>query len=169
MDFKKLEYLIGESLPDCVKKILCFCGFNTFSSLNKISVQNINEIEEYINKGTSGRDLIQSFDCCYNQTYKDQSQFSFLPGHRAVLLAIPDVAEKYQQQKFGKIPTYFPFILREMIQTAENNKDKFRPVYSEAIKSFSTYVFLKSGRSCYEFLSENLPLPSINLICKFMH
>lgn len=168
MEFTNLEVLIGENIPECVKKILVFCGYNTISSLKNISVKNVEEIEDFVNKGSSGRELIKSFDCCYKKTYSEQTEFHFLPGHKSVVLALPEIAHQYSQQKRFEIPSHFPFILRELIETAENNKDKFRPMYSDAIKSIGTFLFLKCGRSSYEFLSKNLPLPSINLIRKFV-
>lgn len=53
---------MGENLPECVKKILLFCGYNTISSLKNISLKNVEEIENFINKGSSGREIIKSFD-----------------------------------------------------------------------------------------------------------
>lgn len=65
----------------------------------------------------------------------------------------------------------YSFILNEMIKTAESNmyRDKNHVIYSDTIRYFSTYVFLLCGRSCYEMLRSNLPLPSVKTICKWIY
>lgn len=167
MIFSKLEPLIGENLPECVKKILIFCGYDTITSMKSISAQDVKDIEILVRNESSGRELIQSLNCCYSKDYREQDEFHFLPGHKSVILALPRIVHEYQHQNFI-IPSYFSYVLRELISTAVNNRENLRPVYSEAIKSFATFLFLKCGRSCYEFLYKNLPLPCINTICKFI-
>lgn len=165
MVFHKLEALIGENLPECVKKILLFCGFNTISSFKNISVD---EIEKFMNSGDCGRKLIESFDCCYKKRYSEQTKFAFLPGHKSTVLALSDVAHEYTQQRKVAIPSYYPFILRELMDSAENNYNNLRPTYSETIKLFATFLYVTCGRSSYVFLSKNLPLPSVATVCKLI-
>lgn len=169
MVFTKLEVLTGDNLPECLKKILIFCGYNTMLSLQNISPQSIPEIERFINENQLGRGITKSFDCCCSETYSEQEKFHLLPGHKAVIIALPEIVKKHQEQSRYEIPAYLPFILREFIQTAENNKDRNIPTYSEALKSFATFLFVKCGRSGYEFLSQNLPLPCTNTIREFAY
>lgn len=169
MVFDKLEPIIGENLPECLKKILNFCGYNTMLSLQSISVQIVRGMEQFMNDGPSGCEIIKSLNCCYSETYGAQSEFHFLPGHKAAILALPNIVAEYRNQTQYKIPSHFPFVLRKLIETAEINKYKLRPTYTEAIKSFAAFLFLKCGRSSYEFLCHNLPLPSIQFICKIDH
>lgn len=69
--------------------------------------------------------------------------------------------------------TFGTFILKELVRSARQNSNlpPTRYRYSEEIQWFSTYVFLLCGRSAYEFLSYNLPIPSVsttrNHICFF--
>ena len=62
----------------------------------------------------------------------------------------------------------FSVILKELILTAihNGNLSKNNAEYSDIIRYFSTYIYLIGGRSCYEVLSQNLPLPSRSTICK---
>lgn len=62
-------------------------------------------------------------------------------------------------------------ILNKLIKTAEFNelKDKNHATYSDEIRYFATYIFLLCGRSCYEMLRSNLPIPSVKTICKIAY
>lgn len=57
-----------------------------------------------------------------------------------------------------------------MVKIARQNadKDKNHAQYSDSIRFSATYVFLLGGRSAYEFLNSNLPLPSTKTIRKFL-
>lgn len=45
MDWEKVENIIGEPVPDCLKIILTSAGYNTRSSLCDISVESAHRIE----------------------------------------------------------------------------------------------------------------------------
>lgn len=62
-----------------------------------------------------------------------------------------------------------PVILKEMIKTALRNAEyvKNHAQYSDIIRYFATYIYIIGGRSCYEVLYENLPLPSVSTVCKY--
>lgn len=59
--------------------------------------------------------------------------------------------------------------MRELIQTAlqKENSGKNITRYSDIIRYFATYIFILCGRSCYEVLNKNLPLPSIPTVCMY--
>lgn len=169
MFWSKVEELTGDSIPICVKKILTKCGFNSVFSVKNITPESVVQIEKHIN--LHGLDLIQTLDCCHHEYYKGQNVFKFLPGHKDVILSLPGFAvqmlhpDKYLIQVIEQYAG-FSKILREILKTAiQNHKlPKNKAEYSDTIRYFATYIFLLCGRSCYEVLCKNLPLPSISSI-----
>lgn len=114
---------------------------------------------------------IRNLSCCHSEFYKNMSVFKFLPGNSTIILCLPKLIIDYHQIRRMTAPMrkgIYPFILDEMIQTAELNrlKDKNHASYGDSIRFFATYVFLLCGRSCYEMLHANLPIPSTKPIRK---
>lgn len=171
MFWSKVEKLTDDSIPICVRKILTRCGYDTIISIKNITVESVVQIENHIN--VYARDLIQTLDCCHHEFYKGQDIFKFLPGHRDLILSLPKFAvqmlypEKYLIQVIEQYPG-FSTILQELIKTAiQNGKlPTNKAQYSDIIRYFATYVFLLCGRSCYNVLYKNLPLPSLSTIRK---
>lgn len=91
MVWPKIEKIVGEVIPTCVKKIMSSCGFDTIASLRNISLESILRIEEHINErmNNGSIDVIQPIECCHHEFYKKQRNFTFLPGHKEFLLALP--------------------------------------------------------------------------------
>lgn len=163
MDWEKVERIIGESVPNCVKKVLTACGYDTFSSIRGITNESILDIEKVIND--SFRATVDSFNCSHAHFYMNQTQFKFLPGHADFLRGISTytftVKDPVEQST-----TEYQTILQAMLDNLRHSTGKIRAKYNELIRNFATYVFLKAGRSCYEFLQSNLPLPSTKTICE---
>lgn len=170
MNWIKLEKIIGESVPNCIKTFLSVCAYDSFLSLKNISLESIDEIERYMNRYP---EKIQSLDCCHSSTYKSQVQFKLLPGHKDFILSISKYklnlgsAQNVDSADMGNAT--LPIVLQEMIKTCMQNAgtNKHHVQYNDLIRYFSTYVFLLAGRSCYEFLRSNLELPSTKTVCKF--
>lgn len=165
MVWNKIENVINEKFPECVKKILSLSGYNTLSSFRKINSESITQIERTIN--TYFREQICELTCCHSAYYINQKEFEFLPGHRDLILSLPeylppigDFAEDFTQK------TEFTPILNSMIESAQQNANRDVNRYEDVLRLFSTYTFLLSGRSAYEFLNQNLPLPSTRTICE---
>lgn len=100
---------------------------------------------------------------------------SILPGHKKFIVALGKKAKEFESSlakaKKEKSEIDLPgatFIMNELVKSAMQNANvaPTRHRYSEDIQWFSTYIFLLSGRAAYEFLSSNLPLPSVPTICK---
>lgn len=165
MDWEKVENIIGETVPECLKIILTCSGYNTRLSLSEISVENVYRIEKAINDSSG---VIQTMSCCYADVYKNRDVFELLPGHISFLCALSAKMKTVVDQK-TESTIDFPFILRQLVLTYETNKErnKFHAIYNDSIKYFSTYIFLLGGRACYEFLRSNLPIPSTSRICEF--
>lgn len=118
--------------------------------------------------------------------YMKQTVFTFLPGHYSILLDLPNSIREMQSQSDNsaktnmndcfsvlsrELSTDYSIVLREFVNAAKNNKDKSKNVFqcNDIVKYFATYVFLLCGRTCYETLNKNLPIPSTNTICEFNH
>lgn len=175
-----LEKCIGDKVPMCLKVLLWKTGYDSLYSVKYISNDNIEKIEKFIQR--KRKLIMPQLDelCDENDTalaeYKKQRIFEFLPGHRSILLDLPRSIENMQSQVMNADTTDLPFelpseysvILKEFVDTANNNlhKSKNAYQYNDIVKYFSTYIFLLCGRTCYETLNKNLPIPSTKTICK---
>lgn len=79
---------------------------------------------------------------------------------------------KYEPFHFTKAIKNHPslsVILKELIVTALRNgvKANQNSQYTDVVRYFATYIYIVGGRSCYEVLYKNLPLPSVSTACKF--
>lgn len=97
--FSKLEKLNDEKFPSCVKTILIQSGFNTFASLRQIDEKVLNEIESFV---TANRSIINNIDCCGKDQYKNNENFRFLPGHKAIVLNLPKYVTEFEQKNPNK-------------------------------------------------------------------
>lgn len=72
----------------------------SISSLENLNNQTISDIETCINDAEQEmiKNLIEK-DCCHEKTYRAQTQFKFLPGHKCFLLLIPSIIEKIKLEK----------------------------------------------------------------------
>lgn len=181
MEWKIVENMIGECIPNCIKIILTECAYTSLLSLKSISAKSVVEIEEHVNLYC--RDLIQNLTCSHNECpcegYKHRDKFQLLPGHRDLIVAIAKTINEQQlseheneYERFAKAidnHSSFSVILKELLKTALRNgkRSKNNFEYSEIIQYFASYVFILCGRACYTVLSKNLPLPSISSIRTF--
>lgn len=184
-DLNKLEQFIGHIIPKSLKILLQTCGYNSLLSLKQISIEKIRTMEQFIqmNRAKILREL-NGIDENAAGIYKEQVHFAFLPGHRNILLDFPKhIADMQNSMRIQSVSNQilgenvrkaefsreFSHILNQMITTAEmnmNKKSKHKNEYTDDVKYFSTYIFLMCGRTCYETLSKNLPMPSTKTICK---
>lgn len=166
--FLLIEKEMGERLPQPIAFILNETGFSTKIALKGINPDStITQIEKFINKNYErlSRGLIGSI-------YENIQPFEIAPGHRVVIESIPQYMERIKTVKqiseFDTVANDFSFVLKMLIETAENNSGR-EPTgrrYNETIQHFATYIYLMCGRACYETLCTNLPLPQANTICK---
>lgn len=154
--------------------------------INQLNESTLDEVEQFVDKN---RHILSELGCCNADTYKNLAKFRFLPGHRLLILRLPgyinDIFERnwtasnneWTQQQAIMIDTCdrdstseYSALLKMLIQSAKENTglSKYRYRYDEILQLVSTYIFLSSGRSSYEFLSNNLPIPSKHTICKQM-
>lgn len=168
MDWFRIQNLIDEQFPDCIRIILSVCGYDTIASLKYINIDSVLEIQRQMNLYFRG--TIQELNCCHSDYYKQQNEFELLPGHRDLILSIPKCIEsansnKQAYEENGSLSTVMKSMLKSALQNSE--RDKNHSQYDDIIRFFSTYVFLLSGRSCYEILNHNLPIPSTKTVCEY--
>lgn len=159
MDWQKLEAVIGEKVPNCLKQFLSVCAYDSISSIQNINSESIREIESHMN---TCLESVQQLDCCHSNAYKSQTAFKLLPGHKDFLLSMSTYKHANSEQR-SKFP-----VLNAMIRNSFQNATchKNHATYDDFMRYFATYVFLTAGRSCYEFLRANLGLPSTKTVCK---
>lgn len=91
-EFDQLEKFVGFTLPASLKSLLTEAGYNSLLALKMLSDENINKLENYI------RSTLQpdKFD-----EYMNKSEFSFLPGHRSILLSLPSKIKEMELSKYS--------------------------------------------------------------------
>lgn len=138
---------LGENVPNDIIEILTNSGFDNILAMTELGKEDIVAIEKY-----SGKVL--------------------LPGHQKFIVALGKQAKVYEES-LGKVKkesefdfSATTFIMQELLKTAAQNANvaPARYRYSEVVQWFSTYIFLVGGRSAYEFLASNLPLPSVSTV-----
>lgn len=168
-EFKKLIALIenqnDDKIPDSVVYILYNTGFDTKAALKSISEECIKTIEEHFNDNFD--ELISDL-----ADYRRNRPFKILPGHRALILTLPEMMIKTETKTMKnntKSSNDVSFVLKWLIDTAENNAGKEPKArrFQKDLQLFATYLYLMCGKSCYETLSANLPIPQAQTVCNF--
>lgn len=172
-----IESKLNSVIPQCIKIILQKSGYDSEMSLTALNENNLSEIELHIQK--NHREIFTNLDCCHSQTYRNQREFKLLPGHKGFILKIPEklnsnprphslsmICQQLVERSSG-LPT-ITNLLKELLEVAvkNENKSKTQYRYSDVIQFFSIYVYILSGRNCYEILSNNLPMPKVPTICE---
>lgn len=170
-----LESRMGYEVPTSLKYVLWKSGYDSVISLKQLSEIAIEELEEFIEKNKN--DLLQN-NYLDNYVFANQ-QFAFVPGHKNILLNLPVRIQEIQSQNSlvntstqdnaNESSNAYSVILNELINTAKRNHNKSKHAfqYDDTIKYFATYIFLLCGRTCYETLNKNLPIPSTKTVCKY--
>lgn len=159
---------------DCLRHILCECGFDNALSLKLITEQHLSEMENYVN--SCRESILNSLTCNHANIYRSRTIFKFLPGHRPIILSWPaqilaqissaEELNKMQQTFTVNHPAFSP-ILREIICSALTNHDRDPKgrTFSDLLMKFSMYIYILAGKASYEIICSNLPLPQAGTIC----
>lgn len=92
--FTRIECMYGP-IPQCLKTILCNCGFDNALALELIDENAIKDMESYMQE--CGQQIINDLNCCNADKYKGQSEFIFTPGHRRTIIGIAEKARELNQ------------------------------------------------------------------------
>lgn len=148
-------------LPKYLTEILKKTGFDSILSIQNINEKALQDLEKYINKNKSILDGIELPD-----TYVTSEEFIILPGHKQIILNLSTILRDQEEKEISN------FILTELmtllVDCAKQNfgNEPHQNRYNDIIRYFSIYIFLMSGRACYETLSHNLPIPHATTIRK---
>lgn len=82
-----IEKHCGTKLPKCVKNTLLLSGYDTLISLSAIDEKQLVNLEEHVNQN---RNIFDGLDCCFSDIYRNQQVFRYVPGHKAIILKIPE-------------------------------------------------------------------------------
>lgn len=193
-EWTNLENFIEDEVPISLKFILWQCGYDSMYSVKQISSEKVIQMEKFIDQNRKHiMNIIDSDDIKKDSAiaeYKRQKSFEFLPAHRDILLNLPNNIKNMQinaksQASVNNVAEFevcitdntvefsneYSVVLSELLKSANQNKNKSKHAYqyNDIVKYFATYIFLLCGRTCYETLNKNLPIPSTKTICKYNH
>lgn len=136
-------------------------GFNTFAAIRCINSGSIQRIENFFNDNKA-----KFADGFMGTEYESMHPFAVIPGHCALIESLPAYLENQNQSTTMENTPIFSQIMKLLIETTENNagRNAKGKRYQEKLRNFATCIYLLCGRSCYETLSANLPIPSVNAI-----
>lgn len=92
--FKTIEKYNSEKFPENIDLMLITSGFDCKAILNKIDANSLNTIEQFIN--TNRRKFEEILK---NTKYETEIPFAFLPGHRALILGLPEILKSIDAEK----------------------------------------------------------------------
>lgn len=78
----------GEQIPKCIVSLLMKAGYNSSHSLKSLDENKIDSIEKFFDEN---KQILNEVGGRHNQTYKNLKKFKFLPGHRDMILSIPEL------------------------------------------------------------------------------
>lgn len=100
---KKVEFwtsfqiYLKDSIPEAIVEILKNCGYDNAISVSEIDKEDIVSIEEHISNNQLHQNLVDELP-----VYKNIAPFSFLPGHRKLLLSLPQKVHNFKNKKCRK-------------------------------------------------------------------
>lgn len=74
--------------PSCFKSLLRHAAYDSKSSCLLLDEETLANMEEYITH--TGKEVISRLNCCNAEKYQSQDRFRFLPGHRSLILSMPN-------------------------------------------------------------------------------
>lgn len=155
--WNNFQSFVKHSIPKIIIEILISTGYDDPVLLSGMNEKEIEIIETYV--------------CDHLHTLAEQyshiKPFVFLPGHKKLLMCLGKKAEAYKPSTKKADDwnlSHASVLMKELIKSTLENSN--RRHYSDTIKDFSTYIYMRGGKSAYEVLCANLPLPQVSTICK---
>lgn len=168
--WSEFDSFLDESIPKIIIDILQASGYDNVLSLLNMNEIEINKLEEFVNNNLQS--LLEKIP-----QYSTSKPFSFLPGHRKLLLILGNKAKQYdeiQKKKCSNLRSSRSNnnatpIMNELISSMEANLNVAPTArrYSDACKNYAMYMYMLSGKAAYEALCSNLPLPQVGTVCKY--
>lgn len=161
--WNNFQSFVEYSVPVTIIDILSANGYDNPISLSGINEEEIQTIEEFTRKNLHTLTL----------KYSRNKPFAFVPGHIKLLIDLGEKAEKYQEH-VKKVtntnqswnPSDATFLMNELIKSTHVNSNLIptRRRYTDSLKDFSSYIYMLAGKSAYEVLCANLPIPQVATI-----
>lgn len=163
--WEKVDKIIDEKFPDCLKVLLSSTGYDNGISLKYIDEEKVKNLEKFI--ANHRINVLNTLTCCY----KEGTNFKFLPGHQCLILALAEILKSnppIADQNFDEDIFHSNDLMSLLVKAAKNNfgKPNNQNQYDRDLFHFSVYLFLVGGKSCYQSLQANLPMPSVSSIYK---
>lgn len=159
------QSFIKHKIPEIIIDILIASGYNDSVSLSGMNQQEIEQIEVFVS------DHLHAL----SEQYSNFKPFVFLLGHKKLLITLGKKAEEYKSVHEPSMKKVIDWnlsnatvLMRELIKSMQGNSNTHRRRYSDTIKDFATYIYMLAGKSAYEVLCNNLPLPQVSTICMFL-
>lgn len=169
--WKKFQIFLDECIPSVIVNILIANGYDDSLSLIGMCMEEVAIIEKFTN---------EKLGHLWNNSpqYSQVVSFSFLPGHKKLILALGKKAEEYQtynktlmkktEKKADTLADIFnlsdcSILMQELVNSLKSNSNLVPTSrrYSENIKWFSIYAYMLGGKHMYELLCKNFPLPQL--------
>lgn len=131
--WNKIERFGGEKFPDCVKILLTKTGYDRMNSLSKIDAERILEIEAHLD---TNREWVNELKCCNSDSYKQLAVFKFLPGHKILILGIPEQIERMKeaQEKHGDADNAKKIVTTKSPKTQQTDEEIIQSMVSNLLK-----------------------------------
>lgn len=120
--WQRIEASKGEKFPEFIKRILNYTGFDNAYSLQTLNEETITQIENTVNEN---RHLFA------NTIYERVEKFSFLLGHRNLLLDLPKSVEDLSKKKRKKnarkdenVPLSAETVINSLLEKIKNYAQK---------------------------------------------
>lgn len=85
--------------PECVEHLMVRAGYDSILSLSQINENKVAEIENFLN---TNRQIISELKCCHTAWYQNMENFIFLPGHKSIILSLPDQIKAMTEKTMEK-------------------------------------------------------------------
>lgn len=134
--FEKIEKFVQSEIPVILKRILLSSGYDCQLALMKLNLEEMAAIEDYVQ---TKRELF------LGTPYETMATFKFLPGHKQIILDIPRYINHNRAKSGEDIGKNFPeltqisSVMKGLLQTLEQNKDKHPKAFRYVETSYSTF------------------------------
>lgn len=160
-----------EKFPGILKYVLEECGFESLSSLKNINSDSIGIIENHINQNG----YILENEVFNNSPYMKQQNFKFLPGHKLLLLELPQRISEYQSKSNKNKLQNQTSISNVSAENNENNQnvinvnakeDELKAALIQRISTSTTGIYFKINHENTSIKTFNVNTFNNQVSCK---
>lgn len=91
----------GESFPKCLRFLMEKAGYNSSPRLKNMDENRVSSIETFFD---ASKQILNKLCGRDSLTYKRMQTFKFLPGHREIILSIPEILPEVEASTQRAIP-----------------------------------------------------------------